>query len=653
MKHIRFYHSLRFKITIGVVVPLFLSMVAFSYFQHVRHQALLMSNLEQTSTSLGKVIEGSLRHAMLSGDRDQLRQIADDIARQQGVKSLLIIDRGGRVRVASRPGQVGIKMDLSDPTCQICHQTQPQSRNHTVVYVTNLGERVFRNVNPITNADECHTCHDPRYKINGVLITDVSLAEMDAQLASDLRLNIALSLAGILFAAIAVNVTMNLLVTGKLERFIGTVRRFGHGNFEQRVPIRSSDEIGQLANAFNQMAESLSALNSVAATVSQSLHLNEILSDALDEVLDITGIESGAICLVDEAAGVLRMSVQRGLSETSAQALTVMPLEGSFAGEVIRSGEPAAERFIENDPHWQPAMSEGIQAVVGVPLKSKDKAQGVMLVMSPRPRPLSRQGVELLLAIGHQIGVAIENARLYEALEEKEALRGELLVKVIAAQEDERKRIARELHDELAQTLTALSMSMEAAHEVIPPEMSQVKAQFQRTKALADRTLEQTRKLILDLRPTMLDDLGLVPAIRWFAESRLEPLGVKVDLRVSGPKRRLKPEVETALFRIVQEAINNIAKHAAASQATIQLGFEDGHVIGVVEDDGQGFDLDEGLHSEDQSRRLGVLGMRERAALFGGTLNLYSRPGIGTRVIVDFPVEGEEVSSEQDSSISG
>lgn len=650
MKPIRFYHSLRFQITAGVVVPLFLAMVAFSYFQYVRQQSLLMSNLEQTSTSLGKVIEGSLRQAMLAGDRDRTRQIVDDIARRQGVRNLVIIDRGGRIRVASRPGQVGLRIDLSDPMCQICHQTQADLRNHAVVFVTGAGERVFRNVNPIANAPECHACHEPSNKINGVLITDVSLAEIDTQLAADLRINITLSMAGILFAAIAVNLAMNVLVTGKLERFIGTVRRFGQGDFEQRVPIHGFDEIGQLASAFNQMAESLSALNSVAATVSHSLHLNEILSDALDEVLNITGVEAGAICLVDEEAAVLRMSVQRGLSEASAEALAVMSLDGTFAGRVARSGEPAAERYIPDDPHWSVPMAEGIQAVVCVPLKSKDKAQGVMLVLSPRPRPLSRQGVELLLAIGHQIGVAIENAKLYETLEKKEALRGELLEKVITAQEDERKRIARELHDELAQTLTALSMSMEAADAVIPPEMSQVKAQLERTKALADSTLQQTRKLILDLRPTMLDDLGLVPAIRWYAESRLEARGVQLDLRVTGPKRRLKPEVETALFRIVQEAINNIAKHAAASRATIQLGFEDGHVIGVIEDNGQGFDLDEALHSEDKTRRLGILGMRERATLFGGTLSLHSRPGQGTRVIVDFPVNGE-VNGEPDSSI--
>jgi signal transduction histidine kinase len=219
---------------------------------------------------------------------------------------------------------------------------------------------------------------------------------------------------------------------------------------------------------------------------------------------------------------------------------------------------------------------------------------------------------------------------LYRELQRKEELRGELLKKVIAVQEEERKRIARELHDETSQDLATLLLSIETTVKSGPDEL---KKNFIQMKALTGRTLDSIHRLIMDLRPSVLDDLGLTSAIRWVAESHLEPLGIDLTFAVRGQERRLKPEIETTLFRIGQEAISNIARHAEANSVSVALEFADGRISLEVEDNGQGFNPNESPNGS-----FGLLGMKERAALLDGTFAIDSQPGNGTRLAVTIPL---------------
>jgi signal transduction histidine kinase len=230
---------------------------------------------------------------------------------------------------------------------------------------------------------------------------------------------------------------------------------------------------------------------------------------------------------------------------------------------------------------------------------------------------------------------ALEEAN--RQLIEREAARGELLRKVITAQEDERKRIARELHDETTQSLAVLAMGLESAMEAIragkTPHLDEV-------KAVAVKILEDVHRLILDLRPSVLDDLGLASAIRWYAERTLQSRGVSVRCEF-GDLPRLAPEVETALFRMCQEAISNVARHAQATAVLVQVGAEGGEVVIELEDDGKGFDL--AKVGEGRARRpWGLMGIRERAEILGGTATVESAPGQGTRVLVHIPVPKEQ-----------
>jgi signal transduction histidine kinase len=229
---------------------------------------------------------------------------------------------------------------------------------------------------------------------------------------------------------------------------------------------------------------------------------------------------------------------------------------------------------------------------------------------------------------------------LYEQLKERDRDREELLRKVISAQEDERKRLARELHDETSQTLSALAMKIETAVAAWPAEAS--RDRLNEARQLTVRTLEELHRLIFDLRPSVLDDLGLVSAIRWYAERHLEPKGIAVRCEISGFGGRLMPELETALFRVTQEAITNIAKHSGAETVLIQCLQRDDRISIEIEDDGKGFSPASLPPPAARERGLGLLGMRERIELFGGTLELDSAPGSGTRIAVTVPVVEEE-----------
>lgn len=227
------------------------------------------------------------------------------------------------------------------------------------------------------------------------------------------------------------------------------------------------------------------------------------------------------------------------------------------------------------------------------------------------------------------------------ALERSRLLTERLTQQVISAQEEERRRIARELHDETAQSLATLGIYLDtlfASDECIDMQPS-LQAELRRVREVVDRTLGGVRTIIADLRPSLLDDLGLAAALRWQAQHRLEAAGLRVDLQIRGEGRRLPPPVETALYRILQEAITNILKYAEAAYVEIDLDLSRLDLVTArVEDDGRGFDVQHPALPPDPGQGVGIFGMQERANLVGGTLHIDSAPGVGTEVRVSIPL---------------
>lgn len=240
---------------------------------------------------------------------------------------------------------------------------------------------------------------------------------------------------------------------------------------------------------------------------------------------------------------------------------------------------------------------------------------------------------------------------LYQQLRQRDRERTDLLGKIITAQEEERKRIARELHDETSQALASLMVGLKFAEGLT--EASQLKEKLAGLRALVAGTMDRVRHLAIELRPSLLDDLGLASAIQSYASEYSSRTGINVDYFLDDlSKLRLAPEVEVAVYRIIQETLANVAKHAEATMASIVAVFRNSALVVVIEDDGKGFDVDK-VMAEAHEKRLGLSGMRERASLIGGKFTIESQPGDGAAFFLEVPLKPvQELQYEQNKSAS-
>jgi signal transduction histidine kinase len=233
----------------------------------------------------------------------------------------------------------------------------------------------------------------------------------------------------------------------------------------------------------------------------------------------------------------------------------------------------------------------------------------------------------------------LQAARLEEA-HRREELRGELLRRVVAAQEAERQRIARELHDATGQALTALGLGLRSVATTLRQDVEQAAQRLRQLEGLTASTLDELRHLIADLRPSHLDDLGLASTLRWYAKDLQTRVPLEVNVEIIGEEYPLNPAIKIALFRVTQEALSNVIKHSGAKHATVRLHFREQEANLQVEDDGCGFEPSAAAMSRRPS--WGLLGMQERAALLSGQFSLHTSPGHGTRVEVVIPYQGAE-----------
>jgi signal transduction histidine kinase len=267
-------------------------------------------------------------------------------------------------------------------------------------------------------------------------------------------------------------------------------------------------------------------------------------------------------------------------------------------------------------------------------------------------KSVSFDELKLMVGIAQQLGLSIENAALYQQAQEREEMLAELLHQAVEAQEAERQRIARELHDAMGQSLTAIALGLRGVETMLTNDPSSVAIeQIGELKSFSTDALGELRQIIADLRPSQLDDLGLVAALQWYTQDFEKRYAIPADFVVEGDRARLPTEYETVLFRITQEALTNIAKHADASRATVKLEVYPAQVCVTIRDDGRGFDLEEMLQG-DGATGWGLLGIQERALLLGGQCDINSAPGRGTCIRVSVPLI-TEVKDVEDTPVAG
>jgi signal transduction histidine kinase len=316
------------------------------------------------------------------------------------------------------------------------------------------------------------------------------------------------------------------------------------------------------------------------------------------------------------------------------------PLRDLPSIDTLQSGEPySVEDVVELEPPdvlAQLMRSEGLRALLSVPLTSQGHLIGALNLASDQPASFTPELKTIAGEVGDQLAIAIQNAQLFEQVRAGREQLQSLSRQLVRAQEDERRHLARELHDEIGQALTATQLNLQALLTLRDPR--ELPARLEDSMALIEGLLQQVRALSLDLRPSMLDDLGLAPALRWYLSRQAERAGFAVQFAAESSEMRYPSEIETTCFRIAQETVTNIVRHAQAQLVSVKLEQSANELCLLIRDDGVGFDVGAARARAGRGASLGLLGMHERAMLIGGQISIESAPAQGTVVRARFPL---------------
>lgn len=492
----------------------------------------------------------------------------------------------------------------------------------------------------------------------GTVRVGMSYRRLQATVGAATR-RLLLTTLGVSLLGIGLSSLLTWLLTRPVRVLEEATRRVAEGDLSQRVTPWADDEIGHLQHAFNAMVErleqsrremeafnqdllrrnrELSTLYRVSRILAGPTDMERALEDVLKETASVLGAEGGWVCLTGQGSECwVRASFWAG----SPRAMSLDECPKCVACLVVRArGQPTVLTAPSADcPACPLCVGNGATPVrhAIVPLRIKEESVGVLSVVGRGE--IGPEDLGLLEAVGRQVGIGIENARLWEEVRQKETVRRDLLHRLMTAQEEERRRIARELHDEAGQALTSLLVSLRLMENA--QSLEEVRALVAGMREVVSQTLNEVHNLAVELRPSVLDDLGLVPALARYVQGCRVRFGIGVDLEVVGLESvRLPEAVETAVYRIAQEALTNAVRHAGAQHVSIILERRGNTVVLIVEDDGQGFDVRAVMAAREQGR-LGLHGMAERASLVGGRLTVESTPGAGTTVMLEVPVGAE------------
>ena len=381
-------------------------------------------------------------------------------------------------------------------------------------------------------------------------------------------------------------------------------------------------ENARLYEAATRWLKQLESLNEISSALASEVDLSRLLDLIAARLRELMHARIVLIALpVSDGSLIIRATDGEGLEELRGMRLES---ETSKTGRVLerRRSERVDSLIDDIEMDQEAGRKMGARTGVFVPMMLRDRAIGVISVHDKEGSDVrfTDEDVRLAEAFAARAAVAVDLS---------ERVASDALRRVVGAQELERQRLARELHDETGQALTSILLKLKSFEEIVDP--SRVVAAMGELRELVVTTLQDVRRLAVELRPKALDDFGLVPAIERLVGTFHEQTGIEVDLESRLGSDRLPPEIETTLYRITQEALTNVVKHAQAKHVSIVLTRRDGSVAAVIEDDGRGI-------TEAAGDGLGLLGMRERIALVDGRLEVESSPGSGTTLSFEVPV---------------
>jgi signal transduction histidine kinase len=377
------------------------------------------------------------------------------------------------------------------------------------------------------------------------------------------------------------------------------------------------------------------ALREATVALTRSLDRETVLTTLLDRLRRIIPCDRASVMLLEEAARFSVRAVydgERVVPLTPEQRQVFDAAEHPVLHRLLADGKARLIPDLDAEAEWSlPADRAGKASWIGVPLFARGDVAGLFSLSTSEPGYFTAEHVELAEAISSQASVAVENAVLFEKMQASTARMQQLSRRLVEAQENERRHISRELHDEAGQALASLRFGLRLLEKDIERGASvsgRVAELMQRTDAVIDGL----HRLAVDLRPASLDHLGLEVALRQYTRSVGTSFGLAVRFKARGLKsERLPAALETALYRIVQEAMTNVVRHARATRVDVLVELRGDRVTLMIEDDGIGFDPEASQVGE----HFGLLGIRERAEALGGTLTVESSPGAGSTVVVE------------------
>ena len=621
-------------------------------------------------SNLTRVLERGLETHALSVARAVASHFEDTMTDRAGVPSHRLI----QAMVDTDPeGLYAIVQESGGSV--LVEAARPEAPIERLSGVSFLSTPAFSSGAITTSAGRVYEAVLPLAGTEMVARVGMSARRMDMEIAATTR-SLVLVVTAALILAVLVSLGLTQLLTRPILALQRAVRETSLGNLPGRAETVWDDEIGGLTDAFYFMTaglarsrdalvaqnRELAVLNATARAIGGSLDLEQVLQAALEAILREMHLRAGWVVLRDggresvpgqpypegsDTQGSpwpIGLAVSSGLSPRFAEEEASRAWEGCVCLNVLASGQCMV---IPDLKAGCPRLSEetidreGLVAHASIPLVARDQVVGVLNVAADVPRAFSEAELQLLCSIGRQIGVAVDNSRLWDQVQRKEHLRGQLLERTLRAQEDERRRIALELHDQVGSALASLRVGLRVLEDGLPPS-SMSRQQFRTLRSQLDTIARDLHQLAFDLRPAALDRLGLADAMEQTVHNFARQYGLTADFQAIGlDGERVPNEVETAIYRIVQEALTNIARHAQATEVGVLLERRSDTVVAVIEDNGRGFDIQEALAPG--AGHLGLFGMQERAALVGGHWDVESSSGKGATVFVEVPVQNEAV----------
>jgi PAS domain S-box-containing protein len=382
-------------------------------------------------------------------------------------------------------------------------------------------------------------------------------------------------------------------------------------------------------------AERLRAIQTITDAALGYLALDDSLRELLGRTRTVLAGDSAAILLLTDDNRHLTFRTAQGL-EAGTPPQGMIPLESSIVGKIAEQRKPLIVEDLTQIEGVIPVLRKNVRSLIGAPLLSQEEVIGMVFVGTFSRCRFSEEDLRLLQVVADRAATVIEHARLFEQVRAGRERAQLLSQQLMEAQEAERRRLARELHDEIGQALTAVKLNLQGVQRAAgdPAAMPRLEESL----AIVDRALQQVRNLSLDLRPSLLDDLGLVAALRWYVDRVAQRAGFTAEFIAEPPGIRAPASLETTCFRVAQEALTNVVRHARAQRVRVELRSADGELHLRVRDDGAGFDVAEARQRAVRGGSLGLLGMQERVALIRGRIKIHSASGKGAEVHVSLPL---------------